>query len=171
MNSIKKYLDYGLSGFCALLFAALVVLVTWQVFTRFVLNSPSAISEELATYCFVWLVLFGGALVFGENGHMAMDFIKNKLPMKLKAAAEILIHGTIIAFAGIVLVRGGISSASLTWTQATGSVGIPLGYLYSALPISGVLIIFYSIHSVVQIIQLKRPLEDIPGAVHQGVAE
>ncbi|WDF34042.1 TRAP transporter small permease [Arthrobacter agilis] len=171
MRTIKKGLDLLLAGICALLFTALVVLVCWQVFTRFVLNAPSAFSEELATYCFVWLVLFGAALVFGENGHMAMDFVKNRFPQRLQMAADILIQLCVLTFAALVMVRGGMSSASLAWTQATGSIQIPLGYLYLALPISGVLIIFYSLFSIVQIIQLRKPIAEIPGGAHPEVAE
>lgn len=171
MNALKRIIDTLLAGVCAVLFASLVLLVTWQVFTRFLLDDPSAFSEELATYCFVWLVLFGAALVFGENGHMAMDFIKNRLPTRLKMAAELAIQLCVIAFAALVMVRGGLSSASLAWNQATGSIQIPLGILYLALPISGALIIFYSVHSILQIVRLGRPLEDIPGAVRPEVAE
>lgn len=171
METIKKSLDYLLSAICATLFATLVILVTWQVFTRFALNSPSSFSEELSTYCFVWLALFGAALVFGENGHMAMDFIRNKLPIRLKIGTEIVIHGTIMAFAAMVLMVGGSSLAKTSWHQATGSIEIPLGVLYLALPLSGAFITFYSVNSIVQIIRLKRPLEDIPGAVRPEVTE
>lgn len=171
MVTIKKYLDCLLNGICAALFATLVILVTWQVFTRFALNSPSSFSEELSTYCFVWLALFGAALVFGENGHMAMDFFKSKFPMRFKMGTEIVIHGTIVAFSFMVLLIGGSSLAKLAWQQATGSIQIPLGVLYLAMPLSGLFIIFYSIHSIVQIIRKKRPLEDIPGAVRPEVAE
>jgi TRAP-type C4-dicarboxylate transport system permease small subunit len=171
MSTIKKGLDLLLAGICALLFTVLVVLVCWQVFTRFVLNAPSAFSEELATYCFVWLVLFGAALVFGENGHMAMDFVKNRFPQRLQMGADILIQLCVLAFAALVMVRGGMSSASLAWTQATGSIQIPLGYLYLALPISGVLIIFYAIHSIVQVVALRKPISEIPGGRKPEVAE
>lgn len=171
MNAIKRFVDKVLAGLCILLFAALVVLVVWQVFTRFVLGAPSSFSEELATYCFVWLVLFGAALVFGENGHMAMDVLKNRFPARLQMGADILIQVLIIVFAALVLVRGGMLSAALAWTQATGSIQIPLGHLYLALPISGAFIIFYCVVSIVRVLQQKRPLAQIPGAIHPEVAE
>lgn len=171
METIKKYLDYLLKGSCAALFAALVILVTWQVFTRFVLNAPSTFSEELSTLCFVWLAVLGAALVFGENGHMAMDFVKNRFPRRFKMGVEVLIHVTTMVFAALALVMGGSELAKASWHQATGSIGIPLGIQYLVLPLSGAFIIFYSIHSIIQIIRLKLPLEDIPGAVRPEVAE
>lgn len=167
MTLVKNAVDKVLELFCMVLFAGLVLLVVWQVFTRYVLNTPSPYSEQLATYTFVWLVLFGAALVFGENGHMAMDFIKEKFPKHLKMGVEIVIQLLILFFAAFVLAKGGSEAASLTWTQATGSIPIPIGWLYLALPISGVLIVFYSLHSIYQIIAQRRPLDEIPGGVEK----
>ncbi|TFD53557.1 TRAP transporter small permease [Cryobacterium frigoriphilum] len=156
MKMLKRIIDKVLEVVCIALFAGLVLLVVWQVFTRFVLSAPSSFSEELATYAFVWLVMFGTAYVFGERGHMAMDFVKNKLPLRVRTGANVLIEVLVLTFAALVMVRGGSSSASLAWAQATGSIQIPLGYLYLALPISGVLIIFYSVYNILEIVRRAR---------------
>ncbi len=47
MEFIKRSLDKFLGIFCIALFAFLVLLVTWQVITRFIFNEPSVFSEEL----------------------------------------------------------------------------------------------------------------------------
>lgn len=148
MSVIKKYLDKLLGSFCIMLFAFLVLLVTWQVFTRFVLNNPSVISEELAKYCFVWLVLFGSAFVFGERGHMAIEFLKDKLPEKIKSVVEIFIELVIIVFATLVLIKGGFDATSMTMGQLSAALQIPIGYLYAALPTSGVIIVFYCVNNI-----------------------
>lgn len=153
MNMAKKLVDRALQVICVVLFSALVLLVIYQVFTRFVLNKPSSFSEEMATYVFVWLVMFGTAYVFGEKGHMAMDFLRVRFPRPLTVATTVLIELLVLAFAALVMVWGGSSSASLAWAQATGSIQVPLGYLYLALPIAGSLIIFYSVHNIVEAIR------------------
>ena len=156
MDAIKKALDKILAALCIGLFGFLVLLVTWQVVTRFVFNNPSMISEELAKYCFVWLVLFGSAYVFGEKGHMAIEFIKDRFPPNLGRAAEILIEIVIIAFAALILVIGGIKTTALAWTQLSAALQVPVGYLYAAIPASGIFIIFYCIYNVVQIVVPKK---------------
>lgn len=161
MNYLKKGLDKVLAVLCIVLFAFLVLLVTWQVITRFIFNDPSVFSEELAKYCFVWLVLFGSAYAFGENGHMSIEFIKDKFPAKFKMAVEVFIELVIIFFAALILVKGGYAVTELAWTQLSASLKIPVGYLYAAMPISGVCIIFYCINSITLIFQKKKPLEDI----------
>ncbi|WP_042470809.1 TRAP transporter small permease [Bacillus ndiopicus] len=159
METLKKTLDKILSTICVGLFGALVVLVTWQVFTRFILNNPSTITEELAKYCFVWLVLFGAAFVFGENGHMRIEFIQEAFPMKLKIIAQIFIELSIIMFSVLVIVIGGLTITKLAWTQMSAALMIPVGYLYAVVPISGLFIVFYCIYNIYTIIKTKKPLE------------
>ncbi|WP_346234794.1 TRAP transporter small permease [Lysinibacillus telephonicus] len=159
METTKKVLDKILSSICVVLFGALVLLVTWQVFTRFVLNNPSAFSEELAKYCFVWLVLFGTAFVFGENGHMRIEFIQDALPVKIKMVVQIFIEISIIFFSALVLLSGGLTITKLAWEQLSAALQIPVGYLYAVMPVSGIFIIFYCIYNIYTILKNKKPLE------------
>lgn len=161
MNTIKKILDKILAFVCIVLFSFLVLLVTWQVVTRFVFNDPSVFSEELAKYCFVWLSLFGSAFVFGENGHMAIDFVRERFPAKMRMTVEVFIEIVIIAFAVLVLIMGGYTATSLAWNQMNASLHVPVGYLYAALPLSGIFIVYYCINSIYLIVTKKKPLEEI----------
>lgn len=156
MTAAKNMLDKVLGALCIGLFGFLVLLVTWQVVTRFVFNDPSVISEELAKYCFVWLVLFGAAYVFGEKGHMAIEFINDKFPGHTKTGADVLIEIVIILFAALVLVVGGFKTTSLAWTQLSAALQIPVGYLYAAMPVSGIFIIFYCVHNIYQILLKQK---------------
>ena len=158
METIKNKLDKILSSICVFLFATLVILVSWQVFTRFVLNNPSSFSEELAKYCFVWLVLFGAALVFGENGHMRIEFIQDNMPIKLRIVAQLFIEISIILFSALVLISGGLTSTKIAWTQMSASLNVPIGYLYAVMPVSGACIIFYCIYNIYKIVKTKKPL-------------
>lgn len=158
MTFIKNCLDKVLGAFCILLFGFLVLLVTWQVVTRFVLNDPSVISEELAKYCFVWLVLFGGAFVFGERGHMAVEFIRDKLPGNYKMLVEIFIEIVIIVFSAAVLIKGGLKATTMTMTQLSAALQVPVGYLYAALPLSGLFIVFYCLHNIYDIWGKRKSL-------------
>ncbi len=91
MHRAKGWLDKTLSAICIGLFALLVVIVTWQVFTRQVLNDPSAWSETLARYVFIWLGLLGSALVFGERGHIAIDLLARRLTRSVQRPLAMLI--------------------------------------------------------------------------------
>ncbi|PWU69563.1 TRAP transporter small permease [Gracilibacillus dipsosauri] len=159
MDAVKKRLDQALSAICITLFAFLVLLVTWQVITRFILNNPSVVSEELAKYCFVWLVMFGSAIVFGEKGHMAVEVVKDKFPQGLKAVNEIVIEALNMVFALFVLLIGGFIAAELAWTQMNASLQIPIGYLYAVMPVSGLCILFYCTYNIYQTVQTRKKVK------------
>lgn len=158
MEVAKKILDKILATICVGLFSFLVILVTWQVFTRFILNNPSVISEELAKYCFVSLVLFGAAFVFGERGHMAVEFIKENFSPKVKFFVNILIEVLIIVFTVAVLLIGGYYATKIAWNQLSATLNIPIGYLYLSLVLSGLFTVFYCVYNIIRIIKNNKPL-------------
>lgn len=161
MTAVKNALDRVLTVVCAVLFAALVLDVTWQVFTRQVLASPSGWSEELAKYLFIWLGLFASALVFGERGHIAMDVVVVRLPRSAQVTLAVVVQVAILVFTGMVLVWGGLLVSRLAWDQNLTGLPVTVGPLYLALPLSGALIAFYSLYHLVRVLTgAERPVED-----------
>lgn len=159
MEIIKKWVDTILGWICVFLFGLLVILVSWQVFTRLVLNNPSAFSEELAKYTFVWVVLFGGALVFGERGHLAVVFVKERLPRKLRIGTEILIELITAFFTIFVLLAGGTLATQIAWHQLSAALQVPVGYMYMAMPVSSIFILFYCVFNIYDIIKKRNNIE------------
>ncbi len=161
MTAVKNVLDRILTWICVVLFAALVLDVSWQVFARQVLNQPSGWSEELAKYLFIWLGLFGSALVFGERGHIAVDFAVKKLPNVGQVILSVVVQLAILTFTGMVLLWGGYLVVQLAWNQNLTGLPVNVGPLYLALPISGVLIAFYTIYHLVRVLSgAERPVVD-----------
>jgi TRAP-type C4-dicarboxylate transport system permease small subunit len=161
MTRAKLLLDRLLTWVCVVLFAVLVVDVTWQVFTRQVLDQPSTWSEELAKYLFIWLGLFASALVFGERGHIAVDFAVKKLPAKVQLVVAVLVQLSILVFTALVLIWGGLRVVDLAWEQNLTGLPVNVGPLYLALPISGVLIALYTLYHLVRILTgAERAVED-----------
>lgn len=161
MTAAKTFLDRVLAAVCITLFAALVLVVAWQVFTRQVLDAPSGWSEELAKYLFVWLSLLGAALVFGERGHIAVDIVANRLPRRPRRAVGVGVQVAVGGFAALVLVFGGATLAANTWGIAVAGLPATVGPLYTVLPLSGVLIVFYSVYHLVSVAtSAERAVDD-----------
>jgi TRAP-type C4-dicarboxylate transport system permease small subunit len=151
MTAVKNVLDRVLAWCCIVLFAALVLDVGWQVFARQVLNSPSGWSEELAKYLFIWLGLLGGALVFGERGHVAADLAVQRMPERVQRVTAVLVQISTLAFAVLALIWGGYQVVRLTWEQTLSGLPVNVGWMYLALPISGVITAFYTIYHAIYI--------------------
>lgn len=148
MDSVKKVLDKVLYWITVVLFALLVVIVVWQIFSRQVLNDPSTWTEEGARLTFVWLGLFAAAFVFGERGHIAVEYAARKLPLGGEKVLSILVQLVVLLFAVVVLVWGGWRAADNAWLQNLSALPFTLGQMYLALPVSGVLIAFYSLYYI-----------------------
>ena len=73
--------------------------------------------------------------------------------MGVKGRKFFAIFSEIIAclFAGIILVYGGIQITNLAMGQMTSSLGVPIGFFYIVLPLSGVINIIYTILNIADI--------------------
>lgn len=151
LHNIRKCIDIVLSSACAVLFALMVIVGTYQIVTRYFFNSPSTVSEELLTYSFTWMALLASAYVFGKRDHMRMGFLADKLTGTPRKVLEIVIECLVALLAGSIMVYGGINIMDLTMTQVTASLGIPMGVVYTVVPLSGILIVIYSILNIVDL--------------------
>ena len=150
MKSLHKFrhgLDTVLSWVCALLFAAMVVVGTYQIVTRYFFGRPSTVSEELLTYSFTWMALLSSALVFGKRDHMRMGFLADKITGTPRKVLEIISECLVLLLAAVVLLYGGVSIMN----QVTASLGIPMGTVYTVLPLSGALIVVYSVLNIIDL--------------------
>ncbi|MBP1326802.1 TRAP-type C4-dicarboxylate transport system permease small subunit [Leucobacter exalbidus] len=157
MTIFRLWLDRALRALCIALFALLVLLVVWQVFTRLVLHSPSAWSEEAARYAFVWLSLIGISVAVGEKADVVMDFVVEKLPRAIQRYVDLLAYFAVLAFVVYVMLYGGYMQSAMSWTQTNPLLPFTQGQLSLALPVSGVLLTFYVILHIVGTLSKSYP--------------
>jgi len=132
--------------------ALMVVVVTWQVVSRYAMGDPSPWTEEVARMLLIWVGLLGGVYAYSEKAHLGLDLLYQKVGVTGKRRLDTITDVCCGLFALAVLVVGGGSLVQLTWElkQTTAVLGIPMAWVYSVLPLSGVLIVFYSLASLLQ---------------------
>lgn len=157
LEGFKKVLDAFLRWFCIILFAVLILLVCWQVFVRQVLHDGTPWTEVAARIVFIWQAMIGAAYVIGEKDDVAIDFLVRKFPPAVAKSIEVLAHAIVGFFAAWILVFGGSIAVNSTWNDVVQLVPVSQGFLYLALPISGGLIVIYSLIHIIQTI--VKPLE------------
>ena len=159
MDTLKSWVDRVIEAVLIFIVAAMTTLVTYQVVVRYFFDSPSATSEVLSRYGFIWLILIGSAYVFGLREHMAISFVKQKFSEKTQIILEMFIEFSTAVFALLVMIIGGYSSTVRQMWQMDSALQIPMGVIYAAIPISGALIIFYflyqELHLLRRLMQLK----------------
>lgn len=153
MTKLRIVLNHILNVLTGVSFLAMVVLVTGQVFARYVLNNPTTWTEELVSYLFAWASLLGACLVTGERDHMAIPVVVDHCSEHMQVVWAVF--GEIVAFlfSIIILVFGGAQITNLAMGQMTSSLGVPVGVFYVILPIAGVLnaaYAFLNIHDILK---------------------
>jgi TRAP-type C4-dicarboxylate transport system permease small subunit len=171
-QELKARVDITLGWILSAMMGLAVANVVWQVFTRYVLGDPSQFTDELARYLLIWVGLLGAGYAAGKRMHLAIDLLPMKLTGRAHEALGLLIDLMIFLFALIVMVFGGarLVGLQLMLEQTSAALGVPLGYVYLALPVSGLLIMFYSTLYMLDRIRVLRggepalPLTEEPSA-------
>ncbi len=151
IDRITKYLKYFLMGLMALI----VLDVSWQIFTRFILQNSSSWTEEMARFLLIWIGVLGASYALKTKAHLGIDIFTYKLTGVKKQVVEILVYTFVVLFAFFIMIIGGIRLVYLTFqlNQISASIGIKMGYIYLVLPISGFLVIMYSIEFITEAIK------------------
>lgn len=147
MHTLTNAVTRILSVTLILIMVIMVFTVTWQVFTRYVLGDPSGFTEELAGFLLIWIGLLGASYAYYSKAHLGIDVLTATLSGRKRQFSEILVSVIVFIFALCLLVIGGSQLVHITFTlkQISPAIGIPMGYIYLVLPISGLLFMYYSV--------------------------
>lgn len=145
MESIARLVDKVLRGLLVILVVALVTSVAWQVLSRYLLANPSPWTEELARFLLIWIGMLGASYAFSQRAHLGLELLPAKLEGASATALKYFTLAVVSVFAIAVLIAGGSNLVSLTWElrQYSAVLGIPIAWVYSVIPLTGVLIVFY----------------------------
>jgi TRAP-type C4-dicarboxylate transport system permease small subunit len=151
MEKIYQLLNKAIETFLVLIFSLLVLDVVWQVVSRYVVGQSSSFTEEFARFALIWLTVLGAAYINGQKeGHLSMDFLLSKLPLEKQKKRQKIIQLIMAIFALVVMIIGGGNLVYITLKlgQISPALLVPLGFVYAIVPISGAIIIFFSIYHI-----------------------
>lgn len=154
---IRQQIDKILGGFLAFLMALMTVDVLWGVFTRYAMGSQASWSEELARFLLIWIGILGAAYAAGKNMHLSIDLLMPRLDKKRKKRLYVVISSLIILFAFTVMVIGGMRLIYITQVlgQLSPALRIPMAAVYSVVPLSGLLVIYYKADNMAEYDRMK----------------
>lgn len=151
-------------GLMVLALAGMVVFISYQVFSRYVLNSPLPWTEELSRHLMIWAAFVGSAVAFRRRGHMGIDVFPLWLRSRSERGARLLDIGVsvgVLILAVYVTLRG-IGMASRTWLQFSAALRIRMTYIYAAVPTGFIFIALFSVERLMSI------LMHVPGTNEVG---
>ena len=134
----RLYDSLGLLG--GLLLAGMTLAVFVQVVLRYVFAVALDGLDEVPRYLFVWLVMIGAAAAMHRGEHTALDYFRDRLSPRGRAALRLVTEGAgMLLF--LSLIRTSLVLVPNSQQQSSAGLGLPLGYVYAAVPVGAALIL------------------------------
>ncbi|WP_026699800.1 TRAP transporter small permease [Salibacterium aidingense] len=140
LNKVVKYV-------ASAMFVALVVLVFFQVITRFIINFPLAWSEEISRYLTIYIVFLGSALAVRNREHIAIDFLMDVVSAAKKRKLQFIVSIISTVFFIILCYYGTV----LTFTvigQLTPTLQFSIAWVYAAVPLGSLIMALNGIANI-----------------------
>ena len=157
----QDYLAKALRWLLVLEMVGLVICVSTQVFSRYVLGASVPWTEELARYVLVYLTFTGTALAAHENSHIRVDFVVEALPRALRRPLYLL-SDLLMCVAAAILLYYGWRFAYLAKNTVSPAIDQSMAWVYAAMPCAGLLMLVYGLR---RLFERSAPPKEIDPAV------
>lgn len=133
-------------GWCILI---LTLSVTYEVFVRYVLNSPTVWAFDMMVQMYGALFLMAGPYALAQDGHVRADVVYRLFPVRVQASLDFVLY-LIFFFPGMIaLFWYGAEIASDSWRYKEVSWNSPariqVYFFKTLIPLAGFLLIVQGI--------------------------
>ena len=144
----------------AWLIVGLTLLISFEVFCRYVLNSPNDWVWDTTYILYGILFMMAGAYTLSRNGHVRGDVLYGFFPVRVQAGLDLLLY-FLFFFPGVVaLVWAGTTFAETSWAirehSSVTASGPPVYHFKTFIPVAGALLLLQGIAEVVRCVVALR---------------
>ena len=138
-----------LRGICVTCFALLFLLLSGNVFVRFFPVASFFWFDEIVEWMFAWMVFIGAAALWARDDHFRLDWVSKKFEgTPFGHLVNIVVEILSLTFMGIFFYQSfRLTFLAQDWTPV---FNIPRACLYACMPISGAIMVGYSIRNVLR---------------------
>lgn len=138
---MKRAIDWFyrvLQVLLTVLMMALVVPVVLQILSRFTELIPRYIwTEEVARFCFIWIVMIGSMIAVRDDSHFQLDVLPKPKTAAGQAISRLIVHGAMLLMA-LTFVIFGFRFAQFGLDQESELTGLNMFAIHVAWPLAGV---------------------------------
>jgi TRAP-type C4-dicarboxylate transport system permease small subunit len=149
------------SLFWEVILASCVVILCVAVFLQVLLRYAIKVSfpplEEIVSFSFIYTIFLGAAVGMKRMEHLNIDFLLKQVPQNLKKVFDFTIFSGTALFL-IFVVKEGIFFVCDSYGQTTTYLNISISYSYSAIPGSGLIMLYYLLKRGTSIFRGKTPI-------------
>lgn len=147
MTRILHFID-SLSAWMGRAFAWTVVILTfstcYEVFVRYVLNSPTVWAFDMSVQMYGALFMMAGAYALSQDAHVRGDVLYRLMPKRMQASIDLTLYILFLAPGALALIYYGYSFAEDSWFYKEVSWSSPsriqIYFFKTLIPVSGFLL-------------------------------
>jgi TRAP-type C4-dicarboxylate transport system permease small subunit len=147
-QTIRRMMDalyVGCAVLAGLSLVAIVIVIPWGVYTRYVLDSASSWPEPLSILLTVVMTFFGGAMCYRNGTHMRVTVLRDAVPPGMRFLVDLAAEG-LVAVVGVFMVVWGARLVAATWHQTIAEFpAISTGITYLPIPAGGAVTLLFII--------------------------
>lgn len=131
-----KVFDTLVRGMIAILYGVLVVIGFAQVVARYVFNNSFSWTDEMALMILTWMVFIAAGVAVQQRLHIGVDLVTGRLSQRWQLILGIISDLLVTVFVLFVIYYGAQMTVD-AMVQTSPAMGVPMGYVYAALPVGG----------------------------------
>ena len=157
VDKISTWVGQAFSWFIV----ALTLHISWEVFSRYVLDNPRAWAFDVMIMMYGTLFMMAGAYTLAKNGHVRGDVIYGFFSPRAQAAVDLTLYIVFFLPGVIALVWAGYTYAAESWAinehSNITSEGPPVYPFKTVIPLAGAFVLVQGIVEIIRcIICLKE---------------
>lgn len=129
MKTIFAAVDRAVEMLVAAIFAMMVTIGAWQVFSRFALNATPSWSEEIQIFGHIWLVFLAIPIAYRRGAHITVEAIRRVLSPWMNKGLDLLIELLWVGFA-VATAYYSYRVSLVTGNSVSPGLEIPMSYPY-----------------------------------------
>jgi TRAP-type mannitol/chloroaromatic compound transport system permease small subunit len=159
MQNLLLFIDKvstWIGQFFSWLIVALTFMISWEVFSRYVLDSPHAWAFDVMSMMYGSLFMMAGAYTLSKNGHVRGDVLYGFFPPRLQAWLDLLLYIVLFIPGVVALAYAGYGFAAESWAinehSNVTADGPPIYPFKTILPIAGAFLLAQGLVEIVRCI-------------------
>ena len=136
------------------LIVALTLLITWEVFSRYVLDAPHAWAFDVMIIMYGSLFMMAGAYTLSKSGHVRGDVLYGFFEPRTQATLDLILYILFFLPGVFAMTYAGYFFAAESWAMnehsSISAEGPPIYHFKTVLPLAGA---FLFVQGIIEIIR------------------
>jgi TRAP-type C4-dicarboxylate transport system permease small subunit len=141
MKAIFTAIDRTGESLVAMIFAAMVLIGFFQVFSRFVLNATPSWSEEIQIFGHIWLVFLAIPIAYRRGAHFTVEAIRRQYSLGMHKVFDVMVECLWAGFA-ITTAYYSYRVSLVAGRNVSPGLEIPMSYPYYGMIVGSVYLLF-----------------------------